>query len=47
MAFVYGVGKFPIAPFMRGAVRAGYSMPMGDAGDMYDPGIALVLAARV
>ena len=35
MAYLYGVGKIPIAfPFMRGAVRAGYSMPMGDAGDM-------------
>ena len=46
MAYVYGVGKIPIAPFMRGIVRAGYSIPMGDAGDMYDPGLAYGVGAR-
>ena len=45
MAFVYGVGKFPIAPFMRGIVRAGYSIPL-DEDDMYEPGLAYGVGAR-
>ena len=45
MAFVYGVGKFPIAPFMRGVVRAGYSIPL-DEDDMYEPGLAYGVGAR-
>ena len=42
MAYVYGVSKIPIALSMRGIVRAGYSIPMGDAGEG-DPGLAFVL----
>jgi hypothetical protein len=34
-------------PMMRGIVRFGYSMPMGDAGDAYDPGTGLGLGLRV
>ena len=45
MAYVYGVGKFPIAPFMRGIVRAGYSIPL-DEDDMYEPGLAYGVGAR-
>ena len=46
MAYLYGVGKIPIFPFMRGIIRAGYSIPMGDAGDMYDPALAYGVGAR-
>lgn len=46
MVYLYGVGKIPIMPFMRGIVRAGYSMPMGDGADMYEPGMSYGVGAR-
>jgi len=47
MAYIYGVGKFPIAPFMRGIIRAGYSIPMtSDEEIEYEPGLAYGVGAR-
>ena len=48
MVYAYAVSKIPVGmPMMRGIVRFGYSMPMGDAGDAYDPGTGLGLGLRV
>ncbi|MBT3479412.1 MAG: hypothetical protein HOA15_02230 [Candidatus Marinimicrobia bacterium] len=47
MVYGYAVGKIPVGlPMFRGIVRAGYSMPMGDAADFYDPGLAYGLGLR-
>ena len=41
MLYGYAVAKIPFGiPTFRGIVRAGYSLPMGDAADYYDAGLA-------
>ena len=41
MIYGYGVAKVPVGlPFFKGIVRMGYSMPVGEDGDMYDAGLA-------
>ena len=45
--FLYGAARIPFPfPFIKGAVRYGYSMPMGDAGERYDPGMAFGIGLR-
>ena len=41
MIYGYGVAKIPVGlPFFKGIVRAGYSLPVGEDGDMYEAGLA-------
>ena len=41
MLYGYAVAKLPLGfPMLRGIARAGYSLPMGDAADYYDAGLA-------
>ena len=48
MLYGYAVGKIPVVmPMMRGIVRVGYSMPMGDGADAYDPGLAFGGGLRI
>ena len=47
MLYGYAVAKIPVGlPMLRGIARAGYSMPLGDAGDVYDPGLAYGVGLR-
>lgn len=46
-AFVYGAARIPFPfPFIKGVVRAGYSMPGGDASDKFDAGTAFGFGLR-
>ena len=48
MLYGYAVGKIPVGfPMARGIIRAGYSMPMGDASDFYEAGLAYGVGLRV
>ena len=48
MLYGYAVGKIPVGmPMMRGIIRVGYSMPMGDAADAYDAGLAYGAGLRI
>ena len=48
MLYGYAVGKIPVGmPMMRGIVRVGYSMRMGDGADAYDPGLAFGGGLRI
>ncbi len=48
MLYGYAVGKIPVGmPMMRGVIRVGYSMPMGDGADAYDPGLAFGGGLRI
>ena len=41
MVYGYGVAKVPVGlPMFRGIVRMGYSLPVGEDGDMYEAGLA-------
>ena len=41
MLYGYAVGKIPVGiPMARGIIRVGYSLPMGDASEFYDAGLA-------
>ena len=41
MIYGYGVAKVPVGlPMFRGVVRMGYSLPVGEDGDMYKAGLA-------
>ena len=48
MLYGYAVGKIPVGfPMVRGIIRAGYSLPMGDAADVYEAGLAYGVGLRV
>ena len=48
MLYGYAVGKIPVGfPMARGIIRAGYSLPMGDASDFYEAGLAYGVGLRV
>ena len=48
MLYGYAVGKIPVGfPMARGIIRAGYSLPMGDAADVYEAGLAYGVGLRV
>ena len=48
MLYGYAVGKIPVGfPMVRGIIRAGYSLPMGDAADFYEAGLAYGVGLRV
>ena len=48
MVYAYAVGKIPVGmPMMRGIVRFGYSMPMGDAAEGYAAGLAFGGGLRI
>ena len=41
MLYGYAVGKIPVGvPMARGIIRVGYSLPMGDASEFYEAGLA-------
>ena len=47
MLYGYAVAKIPVGlPMFRGIARAGYSIPLGDAGDEYDAGLAYGVGLR-
>ena len=47
MLYGYAVAKIPVGlPMFRGIARAGYSIPLGDAGDEYDAGLAYGVGVR-
>ena len=48
MLYGYAVGKIPVGmPMMRGIIRVGYSMPMGDAAEGYAAGLAFGGGLRI
>ena len=48
MLYGYAVGKIPVGvPMARGIIRVGYSLPMGDASEFYDAGLAYGVGLRV
>ena len=48
MLYGYAVAKIPFGfPMVRGIIRAGYSLPMGDAADFYEAGLAYGVGLRV
>jgi len=48
MLYGYAVGKIPVGvPMARGIIRVGYSMPMGDASEFYDAGLAYGVGLRI
>jgi hypothetical protein len=48
MLYGYAVGKIPVGfPMARGIIRAGYSLPMGDAAEFYEAGLAYGVGLRV
>tara|TARA_B100001142_G_scaffold41726_1_gene37372 strand:- start:458 stop:967 length:510 start_codon:yes stop_codon:yes gene_type:complete len=48
MLYGYAVGKIPVGvPMARGIIRVGYSLPMGDASEFYDAGLAYGVGLRI
>ena len=48
MIYGYAVGKIPVGvPMARGIIRAGYSLPTGDAADVYEAGLAYGVGLRI
>ena len=48
MLYGYAVGKIPVGmPMMRGIIRVGYSMPVGDAAEGYAAGLAFGGGLRI
>ena len=43
MVYGYGVARVPVGlPFFRGVVRMGYSLPVGEDGEDFDPRIKIL-----